>query len=570
MLNCLRIRDLAIIDELELGFGTGLNVLTGETGAGKSILVGALGLLLGGKARADLVRLGAGQAEVEGLFEIREDEGFRERLRSLSLPEEELVVRRVVSSCGRTRAFINGKLVTQQVLAEVVRGLVDVSSQHEHHGLTDPAVHLNLLDSFAGVHAERRQMAAAVARLRQAELGVRELEVKLSSQESRRVFLRAQIEDVESVAPRPGEELELEQVRARLRSLDALLRLAGQAADSLYEQDSSARDVLARAAGWLADAAVLDATLCGLAQQLDVLCDQLDELGRDLGRYLNGLRADPDELARTEDRLQELGRLQRRYGGNLESVIHGLAACKAELDILERPGEVRQALSLELERALEEAHHLAAQLSAARVQAASRLGVAIGHELEMLGMAGARVLVQLTPNGATPGGNGDAWIGGARLTPQGRERAELMIMPNPGEEVRPLRQVGSGGELSRVLLALKCVLAGLGPAGLYVFDEIDTGVGGRMGEIVGRKIARVAQQRQVLCITHLAQIAVFADRHFKVEKVTCADRTVSRVRQLGVRERSEEIARMLGGMVITARTRAAARELLGQARQSAA
>ncbi len=568
MLNCLRIRDLAIIDQLDLELGPGLNVLTGETGAGKSILVSALELVLGGKGRPELVRSGAKAAEVEALFEVSGDERVRHKLQALELDaDEELVVRRVISSCGRSRAFINGKLATQQVLAEITRGLTDISSQHEHHTLSDPSTHLGYLDAFAGADALRQRVARAYHALRDAEAQFREFEARLRDREAREALLQAQLTEIEGIAPKPCEDSELEQSCLKLRHVETLVRLTAEAADLLYERDDSIMAALARACRRVAEAAALDATLAPLSLQLDAIRSQLEDTARELSRQQRTTSPDPDALQRAEERLYALSKLKRRYGGTIEAVLAFLERSRSELEEMNQHESTRETLELARSRALEDATAAARALSAQRRTAATRLAAEISRELDSLGMGGARIQVRLSP---LEGDAGELVIDGARLSADGLEHAELLIAPNRGEEARPLHRVASGGELSRAMLAIKCVLADLGPAGMYAFDEIDTGVGGGMAEIIGRKIHAVAQHRQVLCITHLPQIAVFADQHFKVEKSVRAERTLSTVRRLSQKEQQEEIARMLGGLKITAKTRAAARELLLQARKSAA
>jgi DNA repair protein RecN (Recombination protein N) len=568
MLSCLRIRDLAIIDELELELGTGLNVLTGETGSGKSILVSALELVLGGKSRGELVRTGAKAAEVEALFDVSKDVGVQQQLQALDIEAgEELVVRRVLSSCGRSRAFVNGQLATQQVLARLTRGLTDISSQHEHHTLTDPNTHLGFLDAFAGVSPLRQRVARAYHTLKQAESQLQDFEKHLGEREARLELLKSQVDDIESAAPRPGEDTELEQLCTRLRSMETLLRLTGQAADLLYEQDDSVLSGLASATRRVSEAAGLDSSLTALASQLETLRSQLDDTARGLGRKLASLRPDPDALNKAEERLYLLSKLKRRHGGSVESIRSYLTSARAELDALNDQVTTREALAAQQASALDAAASSARELSSERRRAATRLGAAISAELDSLGMGGARIHVELSPLG---GDTLEISIDGARLSADGLERVEFLLAPNRGEEARPLSRIASGGELSRAMLAIKCVLADLGPAGMYVFDEVDSGVGGGMAEIIGRKIRSVAQHRQVLCVTHLPQIAVFADHHFKVEKVVRGERTLSTVRRLTRKEQQEEIARMLGGLRITAKTRAAARELLLQARHVAA
>jgi len=639
MLRRLRIRNLAIIELVELELGPGLNVLTGETGAGKSILVTALELVLGGKARSSpglsgLVRGGASAGEVEALFDVRGDDAVLAKLEAagaLSMDRPELVVRRVVSPNGRTRAFINGKPVSQQLLATVVQGLADISSQHEHHTLSDPSTHLRYLDAFAGASESSRRVARAYHALLRAEAAARDFEARVRDRTAREALLHAQIRDIEEACPEPGEDAELEQSSIRLRGMDELLRWTAEAAELLYERDDSVVDGMAQAGRRLARAAELDTLLAPLSAQLEALRSQLEDVSRELVRYAGNQRPDPAALQRAEERIHLLSRLKRRYGGSLEAVLDCLARARTELEELGDHTTTSETLEAARDRALAEAETAARALSAERHAAAGRLSTAISRELESLGMGEARVRVELKPidghnSGNVSGGsvtgsnvvsggsvtgsnvpgngsanegpdadagsgvigsgligsavngspligspvNGSCVIDGARLTADGLERAEFLIAANRGEEARSLHRIASGGELSRAMLAIKCVLADLGPAGMYAFDEVDAGVGGGMAEIIGRKIRQVAQHRQVLCITHLAQIAVFADQHFKVEKVVRGERTLSTVRRLSEREQREEIARMLGGVKITAKTRAVARELLQQARRSAA
>jgi DNA repair protein RecN (Recombination protein N) len=471
-------------------------------------------------------------------------------------------------------------------------------------------------------------VARAYHALLRAEAAARDFEARVRDRSARETLLHGQIQEIEDAAPEPGEDVELEQNSIRLRGMDELLRLTAESAELLYERDDSVVDGMAQAGRRLARAAELDALLAPLAAQLEALRSQLEDVSRELVRYAGNQRPDPAALQRAEERIHLLSRLKRRYGGSLQSVLDCLSQSRAELEELGDHTVTSETLEQARMLALAEAETAARALSAERRDAAGRLSTAISRELESLGMGEARVRVELTQIGGHSIGNhsignhsignhsignhsigghasgsntvggqstrgqstrshllggpssagreaagaepGGFIIDGARLTADGLERAEFLIAPNRGEEARSLHRIASGGELSRAMLAIKCVLADLGPAGMYAFDEVDAGVGGGMAEIIGRKIRGVAQHRQVLCITHLAQIAVFADQHFKVEKVVRGERTLSTVRRLSEREQREEIARMLGGVKITAKTRAVARELLQQARRSAA
>jgi DNA repair protein RecN (Recombination protein N) len=568
MLTCLRIRDLAIIDALDIELGPGLNVVTGETGAGKSMLVDALELVLGGKGKGELVRTGAAQAEVEALFDVGDDAAVRAKLSELAVETDgELVIRRVLQPNGRARAYVNGRLATAQQLSELVKGLADISSQHEHHTLSNATTHVGYLDAFAGLKPMREALAKAYAAARQHWDALQAFEAQVRDRAQREDLLRFQLKEIEEVGPRPGEEAELSEQRDRLKHADALRQLSADAADALYERDGSVSELLSQAGGHVADASALDPTLAELAQQLELIRTQVEDAARELGRYTRGVHADPERLAEIDERMHALSKLKRKYGGSLDAVVARLAACRSELEALSDVEGTCEKLQRDYERAVAEAATLARELSTQRKHAAEKLARAIGAELASLGMGGARITVSVTP---LEGRAGEIEVDGARLSSSGVDRVEFLIAPNKGEVARPLSKVASGGELSRAMLAIKRVLAGIGPAGMYVFDEVDTGVGGAIAEVIGRKIHDVAQHRQVLCVTHLPQIAAFADTHYKVEKAVIDERTKSSVRRLSRREQEEELARMLGGVKITAKTRAVAAEMLKEARTSAA
>lgn len=567
MLSCLRVRDLAIIDELELELSPGLNVLTGETGAGKSILVDALELVLGARGRPELVRAGAEQAEVEALFEVADDPGLQRRLQKLDIePCEELVVRRVVRAGGRTRAYINGRLSTAAQLAELGRDLADICSQHEHHGLVHASTHMQLLDAF-GAHAkERESMGRHFGALREAREALETLEAKLRQRAEREDLLRYQLGEIDEATPVAGEETELQLQRDRLRHADTLQRLAGDAEHALYARDGSLCEELARVSDQLADAAEMDGTVGELAKLLDSARAQLEEVARELGQYTRSVESDPQMLMSVEDRLDQLSKLQRKYGGTLQAVIEHAEAARIELAQLDDAEAHTDQLRQAHDAALTDARGSARKLSRKRKKAADKLGGAIGSELKALGMGGARIDVEVAD---LETGEGGLAVDGARMTALGMDRVEMLISTNKGQAPRPLRLVASGGELSRAMLAIKCVLAGLGPSGVYVFDEVDSGVGGGVAEVIGRKIKDVAGRRQVLCITHLPQIAVFADAHFQVRKAEKEGKTLSRIDRLTGKQQREEIARMLGGLKITAKTRAAAAEMWRAAKNAA-
>ncbi len=565
MLALLRVRNLAIIDDLEVELGPGLNVVTGETGAGKSILVTALQLVLGARGRAEWVRTGAAKAEVEALFQLGDDPIVRARLEAAELEAgDELLIRRVVQPTGRTRAYINGRLATQAQLTTLAVGLADISSQHQHHSLVDPARHLEYLDAFARLEELRADVARAHAKLQSARRERQELVDALRDRSDREDLLRFQVSEIRDTEPVAGEREKLEVERERLRHAEQLARAAGGAEEAIYAADGSVSEQLARIAHDLEHAATIDGSLTELAAQVRSALSQLEDAAGDLGRYARDVRVDPGRLAEVEDRIDTLNRLTSKYGGSIEAVLQHANDAEEELARLDQHESHLAAADEACDKARTAALKVAKKLSKKRHQAAKGLGENISKELESLGMGGARVIVEL----AKLEGDRGMDVDGARLSPTGIDRAEFLIAPNKGEAARPLGKVASGGELSRAMLAIKRVLAGLGPTGTYVFDEVDTGVGGAVAEVIGRKLADVAKHHQVICITHLAQIAVYGDAHFQVSKSVVDERTQSEIARLNDKQRLEEIARMVGGVKITARTRAAAAELLEQAANS--
>ena len=559
MLAELKVRNFVLIDELELCLEPGFNVLTGETGAGKSIVVGALSLVLGGRASADVVRPGCEEAEVAARFDLSASPRARERLAASGVEGDELVVRRVVQASGRSRAYLNGRLCTAAELAALAGDLADVSSQHESVQLTDPATHIGYLDAFAALEPERAALAAQVdglhARVREIH-ALREVE---RGRGEREAFLRFQLASIDDVDPRSGELDDLQTERNRLRHARRLLDASRGAADRLYDADGAICDELARLAAELTAAADLDPTLAPVAAALESSRAELTEAARALGRYADGIDTDPSRLEEVDERIFRLGSLVRQHGPTLDDVLAARARLTAELDAL--GGAEGRLTTLERERDAEltAAATRARSLSKSRRRAADELGTRIGAELKALGMGSARVVVDVA---SLDGGASDLTVDGARLGRDGIDRVEFLIAPNPGVEPRPLRKIASGGELSRSLLALKRVLAGGGPAGLYVFDEVDAGVGGAIAERIGRAIADVARHRQVLCITHLAPIAACARTQFVVAKETRAGTTTTTVARVRGEARVAEIARMLAGAKVTAAARKAAEEML--------
>lgn len=560
MLLCLRVRNFAIIDELEVEFGPGFNVVTGETGAGKSILVNALQLVLGARPRAEIVRSGCENAEVEVLFDIADDVEVREMLRAAEIAnDDQLIIRRIFYKTGRSRAYANGQLASNAQIDDLASGLADISSQHEHHTLVDPRNHLHFLDAFADVQELRSQVASAHDDLLRIRTELKLVQKQCQDRAEREDLLRYQIREIDELAPRAGEHTELIEAREKLRHAEQLASLTGNAEHELYARDQAICEALARVVESVRQAATLDRSLSELADQLASSHLSLEDAARELGSYARSVSADPERLAQFEQRIDAISRLQRKYGGSVESVIEHRERAQTELDQLATSEERIESLERESQNTATQAEVLVKKLSSQRNKAAEKLSRAITKELNSLGMGDARVIVEVEP---TPEKEGELSLLGARFSPSGIDRAEFRIAPNRGEQPQPLQKIASGGELSRAMLAVKRVLAGLGPAGLYVFDEVDAGIGGAVAEVIGRKLQEVSRYHQVICITHLPQIAVFADTHFQVRKRVEKGRTISEITPLNQIQKEEEIARMLGGVKITRKTRDAAVEML--------
>ena len=563
MLTCLRVRSFAIIESLEVELEAGLNIVTGETGAGKSILVDALQLVLGARGRPEVVRTDAETAEVEALFDLTEQPSVLSGLRDQGVETDgELLIRRVVSATGRTRAYVNGRLVTLAQLKEITKGLADISSQHEYHSLADARHHLTYLDAFAN-HASLLEDAGRVyATLVDKAARLEEVVTEERGKVDREDLLRFQVDEIETIREVIDREEDLLVERQRLRHAEKLGTAAGDAEAHLYSDDDSICGALSRTASSIEHASGFDPSLEPMARQIREALVQLEDAASELGSYARDLSFEPDRLAVLEEQLDRLSRLKRKYGDSGAEVLAYRDQAARELDSLERYEERLDRCQREYDEALEEAARAALALRSKRQTAATKLSKAISKELSSLGMGEAKVTVELA---ALEGGPRELQVQGARLSPTGIDHAELLIAPNRGEEAKPLRKIASGGELSRAMLAIKRVLAGLGPASLYVFDEVDAGVGGAVAEVIGRKIHEVAQHSQVLCITHLPQISAYADAHYRVHKEVVGKRTKSDIRLLSQTERLEEIARMLGGVTVTDQARAAAQELIRSA-----
>jgi DNA repair protein RecN (Recombination protein N) len=537
MLRFLRIEHLAVIDALEVEFERGLNVLTGETGAGKSMLVEAVGLLLGGRASADLIRTGESQATVQAVFDTPSG--------------DELIVRREITSQGRSRAFLNDALVTAASLKEQMEPLVELHGQHEHQTLLDPASHLTLLDDFANLDADRQSVAAAFRSWRHVQMEFDAFQMDEREKAARIDLLSFQVGELERAALRPGEDEELETSRRVLGNAEKLRRLCDEAYGALYESDEAALARLGTVWKRVGELAEVDPAFQPHLEARDAIKSQLEDLAISLRSYGAAIDASPAKLQEVEDRLALIERLKRKYGPTLAEAIGTRETLARQLESLKHADERKASLAAECQAAREGFLKLARSLSKARRTAAAEFARRLQDLLGDLAMGRTKLEVRFEAEAAEA-----AW------TEHGIDIAECYLSANVGEDLRPLARIASGGELSRVMLAIRTLAAAGAPGKTLIFDEIDAGIGGRVADVVGKNLSRIGETYQVLCITHLPQIAACGHSHFQISKSIAQGRTQTSVMKLEPAARIEEVARMMGGAAPTEAARAAARELL--------
>ncbi len=545
MLRFLRIEHLAVIDAVQVEFEPGLNILTGETGAGKSMLVEAVGLLMGGRASADLIRTGESQAQVQAEFDAAD----------LKVGTT-LIVRRDINAQGRSRAFVNDTLVTAASLGEQTSPLVELHGQHEHQTLLDPQSHLLMLDAFANLQSAREPVATAYAEWKRLQSEFDAFQMDEREKAARLDLLTFQVRELENARLRAGEDEELETMRRVLSSADKLQRLSGEAYAALYDSDEAALARLGTVWKRVAELAEVDPTFQPHLDARDAIKSQLEDLAQTLRAYADTIDASPARLQEVEDRLALLERLKRKHGPALADVITKRDTLSRQLDALANADERRAGLESDMRTARETFLSRARALSRTRRDAAKQFGSRIQALLGELAMGRTQFEVRFE---AEPPES--AW------SETGVDVAECYLSANAGEDLRPLARIASGGELSRVMLAIRTLAAAAAPGKTLIFDEIDAGIGGRVADVVGKKLRGIGESFQVLCITHLPQIAAAGHVHFHISKRVANGRTQTQVVRLDEAGRVEELARMIGGAVPTDAARAAARELLGESEQ---
>jgi len=543
MLRFLRVRNFALIDQLELHFAEGFNLLSGETGAGKSIIVDALGLLAGAKASGEMVRSGESRAVVEAIFET----DLRADLDRLGLDSEsdEVIVRREISSDERNRVYINNQPSTVSALRELAPSLLDIHGQHEQQTLLDNSRQLALIDEFADSTSLAAKVHGLFTETQQAEAELAELTGEHARKLERLDLLSFQHDEIQKADPKPGETQQIREQLDVLSNAGKLLAAAARGYEALYESEASVLSSIAQTQRALREAAQHDSRLQPIAEQMETARIALQDVAYALRDYADHVDADPQELERIQARLAELERLHRKYGPDL---LDHLLKVRREMDSIGLTESKKEELQGKISVLRQQFADAAAQLSRKRRAASKKLEGAVEGELRSLAMPHARFSI--------------AWSDIAPGRASGIDRPDLLISPNPGEEPRPLEKVASGGELSRVMLALRTVLAVDRTQKALVFDEVDAGIGGKAAETVGQKLKELSSRYQILCVTHLAQIAAFADHQYRIEKLVLDGRSVTRVDALKGEARVEELVRMMSGSRVTEAARQHVKELL--------
>jgi DNA repair protein RecN (Recombination protein N) len=557
MLSLLKIRNIALIDELELEFAGGLNLLTGETGSGKSIIVDSLGALTGERITSDLIKEGTNQAQIEGLFTVRADADLHQTFYESGIElddadETDLIVRRELTFSGKNRIFINNQLVTQAFLRKIGAFLVDIHGQGEQATLFNASTHLEMLDEFAQLEDLRDKTAEKFKKLAEVR---REIE-SLREDEAQKLqlldILQFQVDEIGKANLQTGEDESLEEEKRRLNNVEKLSSLSEESYLLLYENEEATITTLEKVVRRITELAEYESSFAEYNESLATAQAVLEDLAFSVRDFRNSLEFSPERLTEIENRLAEISRLKRKYGGTIETVLAHFAESSERLKNIET-AELREAeLQKELKAAREDYLKTARELHEKRDKSAKKLEKEIETNLKAVSLEKARFEVRLTADADDD----------KSFTAKGLDRVEFYFSANPGESVRPIGKVASGGELSRLMLILNTTTKLSEASKTMVFDEIDTGIGGRVAEAVGLKLKELAKTQQVLCVTHQPQVASLADHHFVVRKESVKNSTLIRVRELDETEKIEEIARMLAGEKITETARQHAREML--------
>jgi len=557
MLVQLAIADFAIIESLAVSFSEGLNILSGETGAGKSIIINAVNLILGGRASPDLIRTGAHRAEVEALFHLPEGSPLSSSLEEMGIAfQGEVLIKRTVSKGGKSRVWINGSPATVQMISRLGPHLISISGQNEHQLLLRPDTQLYILDDFGDVTKDRLGLSELYREYHDLKERAEGLRAQLRDEERQRELTQFQVKEIQEARLVPGEDSSLEAERSRLTHAERLMDMVFTSYQAMYEQEESVISTLSVLAKNLDKAVAIDDDLDQYRRQLESAQAQLEDVALALRDYCSHIEIDPDRLEKVEERLQLIRHLKKKYGATIEEILlfqEGLL--NRESRLTQGKEELRRIESL-LEEKRRDLVRMAKELSMKRHEIAVTFEKKVEEELRELEMGGTRFEVKFSTEGASED------VPDSAITQDGIDAVEFMISPNVGEELRPLARIASGGELSRIMLALKTILARSGMVETLVFDEIDSGIGGATAAVVGAKLRALAEFHQILGITHLPQIASCGEMHFLVEKEVRKGRTRTLINPLDEERRINEIARLLGGKTISEKTLAHAREML--------
>jgi DNA repair protein RecN (Recombination protein N) len=563
MLRELSIKNFAIIDDLQIRFDAGLTIMSGETGAGKSIIIHAVQLLLGARATAKLIRTGEDTAELEAFFDLAPAAPVLAIMADQGYPGEEgLLVRRVISRQDRHRVFINGRMATMQILQTITENLASISSQHAHQSLLKEDYQLDILDRYGNLMDLREHIAELYRTIVPLLAQRDQLLAQRDHQDEQRELLQFQKGEIEAAQVSPEEDERLEKERRRLRNAQTLMQTVNHSLEVLYGAQDSVTDRLGGMQRQLEPAAAIDGDLQRPTERVAELIYQIEDLVEELRRYLRHVESDDHRLEEVDARLDTLNRLKRKYGPTLADVIGKHQSIEVALAGLENLAEQIGTLDARLQQNHQRLVKAVRNLHDQRVTVAETLSSDIAEQLSSLQMPGTRFAVALTPVPADEHTPAFLTVDGCKTDARGADRAVFQIAPNVGEQLKPLAAIASGGELSRVVLALKAILAAGSALETVIFDEVDAGIGGGVAETVGQKLGALAAHHQVICITHLPQIAKFGDSHLKISKSVHRGRTRTTIDPLDTEERLREMARMLGGIKITPKTLAHAREML--------
>ncbi len=565
MLSTLNIKNFAIIDDIQISFKNGFSVLTGETGAGKSIILEAVNLLLGSRVSADLVRSGCKSAELEAFFEIDENSNAVKILENQGIKNSDgLIIRRIITSSGRSRLFINSRQSTLELLKQVTQNLAGISSQHAHQGLLKEDNHLDILDEFAGTIDLKNEVKGLYQKIIPLKNKIKELNQNLEQQKKEQDFLQFQIDEINAAAIHPKEDKELEKKRQNLVNAAKTFETVNAGMHEVYDKEGSIIEKLSSLRNNLEKAGITEEGLEKIAEQLSSTLFDLQDIAQGLRNFSSCIDLDPASLEHTDQRLDLISRLKRKYGGSLEALFSEYEIMENKFSTAARMGNQIKILEKDMQDFSKQIVQKAEKLSGFRKTAGENLSTLARKELHALEMGKAKFEVAFNFQ-TTKDSNDIATSDRKKIGPDGVDRVSFLMSPNPGEALKPLVKIASGGELSRIVLALKAVLSKNNSLETLIFDEVDSGIGGATSEKVGLKLKQLSQKHQVICITHLAQIAKYAVNQFRISKDVMNDRTFTTIVPLDTPDqRVEEIARMIGGKDITQATLTHARELLEQ------